>query len=381
MVSFNSLSEGEKFAFSKDFLIRFRVIQKLRPELTEEKDILSVVAKKFYDENITNLEECIKFIDSKAELSSLSTVNLEPAVKDYEESLKKKIKDNQEKLEKTKKEEEQKILEYKQKTTKRNFFDTEYKNEEARQKSNKRTKNLIIAGLIVAGLLLLPALGGGVGVVNALLAFVADLSALQVITIGLVVWLVFKKGWIKNIKEKIDEKKKARNDKNSKILKNIKEKQTECQKEQQAIADERAKLYQEITDAQKTQDKTVHQFEAEKVHIGRFERMNKFDTALKMCEVEIKSQYEKAIRQYDSEEEKKNLGKWHEHFVGALYYGAYSGKLKSRRELDELVKYSGQKFEQLSNPLNINRSFSDENARAQRDFGVNKPIEEMYESI
>jgi len=83
MVRFNSLSEGEKFAFSRDFLVKFKVIKKLRPELTEEKDILTLVAKKFYDEDMTNLEECIKFMDNKVKIESLSTINLDEPVKEF----------------------------------------------------------------------------------------------------------------------------------------------------------------------------------------------------------------------------------------------------------------------------------------------------------
>ena len=381
MVRFNSLSEGEKFAFSRDFLVKFKVIKKLRPELTEEKDILTLVAKKFYDEDMTNLEECIKFMDNKVKIESLSTINLDEPVKEYESSLKKNIKERAEKLDRESRDEDEKFLEYKRETTTRNYFDREYNAEVSRQKRNKSIKNILITTLIIAALLIMPAFGGLVGTANAILAFVADLSSLQVLTLGGLIYFGWQKGWTKNAKGKFDGWRKGRKDKRDKRLAGFKEKQELHQKAQKKIAEERAKIHAERMADLKAQEKAMHEFEAEKVHINRYERIANFDNLLKMSEIEIKDQYERALRMYDYEDEKKNLSRWYEHYVGSLYYGAYKGTLKSRSDIENLVQRAGAKFEQLANPLNVNRTFSEENVRAQNDFGANKPFEEMYQSI
>ena len=381
MVSFNSLSEGEKFAFSRDFLVKFRVIQKLRPELTEEKDILTLVAKKFYGEDPTNLEECIKFMDEKVKIDSLSSVNLDEPIRKYEESLKKSIKERAEKLEQERKDEEEKLMEYKRETSSRNYFDKEYNGELSRQRRNKTIKNILLTALIVSAILILPAFGGLVGATNALLSFVANMSSLQVLTLGGLVYFGWKKGWTKNAKGKFDGWRKGRKDKRDKRLAGYKERQELHQKEQERVAGERAKIHTERLADMKAQEKAMHDLEAEKVHISRYERINNFDKLLKTSEVEIKDKYEKALRMYGYDDEKKNLSQWYEHYIGSLYYGAYIGALKNRADVESLIERAGAKFEQLANPLNINRNFSEDNVRAQTDSVVNKPLEEMYQLI
>ena len=381
MVEFNKLSEGEKFAFSKDFLVKFRVIQKLRPELSSEKDVLMLVAKKFYAENLEQLEDCIKFIESKVKFNSLSNVNLEPAVKEYESGLKKKIEDRKLKIKKEEEDEEKKRREYEHETGLRNYFDREYKHEFSRSKRNDKLRDILKIVLIAVAVIAVLSAGGIVGLGNYILAFVSNLSSLQLITLGAVVYFGWKEGWAKSVKGKYDGWQKGRKDKRKKHMDSFKDKQDLHIKEQKRIAEERAKIHAERIADSKAQEKAVHELEAESVHIGRYSRMNNFDKALTLSEIEIKDQYERALRQYDSDDDKKNLSKWFEYYVGVLYYGAYKGILKDREDINKMVEESKHKFEQLSNPLNATPTFSQDKARAQNISGVNKSLEEMYQSI
>lgn len=381
MANFKNLSEGEKFAWSKDFLIKFRIMQKLRPELTEERDILTLVAKKFYGEKIEELEECVNFIESKTAISSLADVNLGPAVEEYENGLKEKCKETEEQFKQDQKAEEEKMLEYERQTRLRNYFDKLYKDEEIRQQRSERTKSILKLSLVAAIVLAVIGMGGIVGVANALLAFISNLSSIQAVTIGLVVVAGWNKGWLKNLKGKFTARGKANKDKREKKLEDLKKDQESHEEEQKKVMDDCVKARAGREESEKTARKAKHEFESECAHLSKYNKMNEFDRTLKMSEVEIKNQFEHALRQYDSDDEKKNLDKWREHFTASLYYGAFKGTLKNRADVDALVESSRQKFEQLSNPLNVNRTFTEGNVRAQTNLGANKPIEELFESI
>lgn len=381
MAEFNKLTEGEKFAWAKEFLIKFRVMQKLRPDLTEDRDILGLVAKKFYGGNIDELENCINFIENKVPITSLANVNLEPAINEYEENLRRLKREAEKQVAKEANAEATKKMEYDRQTDLRNYHESNFKKEETRQKRSARRNNIVKLSLIALAVMAVIGMGGFAGVGNAILGFISNLTSIQAVTIGLVVYAGWNKGWLKSIKGKFKDIAKAKKDKKEKKLTGLKAEKEKQEQEQKKAADEYAKARSAKTESQKAADKAKHEFESESLHISKYNRLNEFDRSLKMSEVEMRDHYKRAVRGTDSDEEKKNMDKWIEHYIASLYYGAYKGTLNSRADISALVENAKQKFKQISNPLNMNRKFSDENVRAQSGTGINKPIEEMYESI
>ena len=136
MVNFNSLSEGEKLAFSKDFLIRYKVVKKLKPNIASEKDILTLVSHKFYDDNLSLVHDCIKFMGSKSKFNSLEDVNLDSYAQEYKASLDAQINSVRDEFKKKKAEADLKEKEYKKVIDSRNSSDKEYNDAVKKQKRN-----------------------------------------------------------------------------------------------------------------------------------------------------------------------------------------------------------------------------------------------------
>ena len=102
---------------------------------------------------------------------------------------------------------------------------------------------------------------------------------------------------------------------------------------------------------------------------------------LKLHEVTLKGQYNVMKERLSTPEDLKKLEDWHRLYVGALYYGAYTGTIKTKEDFKSIVDQAKVKFGQLSDPLYVNTDYTDENIKLGTDERTNKPLEEMYEAI
>ena len=381
MVDFNSLSEGEKFAFSKKFLIEYRVIKNLKPSLKEEKDILLLVAEKCYDGDVRVLENCIRFMYGKTKFDNLEEVNLDDAEMEYAKSLEKQSIEQDKKLKEKFAQEGKKQAEYAAATQARNAAIVRLEDAQSKENFRKISKWLIIGGAVMAGCLLLLTYGGLVGVVNGLLAALTELSFAQVATLGIVGYWGFYKGGFLTLGGKIKGMFASRADKREKKLKEIKDQKAEQDKKQKNIADQLSAIKAEKEALQLAVDQQKSKTDAERTKLERYERYSNFDRMLRLNEVELKDYFNLTKEKMSTPEDMKKLEDWHRLYLGSLYYGAYTGAIKTRDDFKAIVEQAKAKFGQLSNPLYVNTDYTDENIKLGTDPRTNKPLEELYEAI
>ena len=352
MEKFNNLSEAEKFAFSSEFLTRFKLIKKLRPEITQEKDILAVVANEFYDNDLKSLVSSIKFIDSKCKIDSLDTVDLDEAIDAYSDSLEKEelskekliqdidaeVSELQEK-EKNKKKEVEKAV--------KNF-------------KKKRNKEILIQGLKCAGLSMLIFYGVGLiatygimGIVGAVLSWIPTLTTAQVGVLALVGYWGFSSGGFKKMWGSIKKFFETKATKREEALKNAQEKMTTTSAEQKELSDKITTKQKEKVAAENDHYNTVKKRKNEQAILKKVKQKSAFDDEITVTEGVINSQYNTASKGVDSEEIDGRMKDAKDKFIASLYQMAYKGQIKTRKDLRAIIESAKVKFGQLSNPLNV----------------------------
>lgn len=375
MVNFNGLSEGEKFAFSKDFLIRYKTIKKLKPALTSERDVLMLVAQKFYGGNIRVVNDCIRFMDSKTKITSLETIDLDDAVDEYKKKLEDNVKTKQEEINKKTKEQTEKTNDYNLAVIARNKAKNKVDEAKGAVKSHGIIKGLAITGLVLAGISLIVGIGGLAGA----LTIIGNLTFTQITTLAFLCyggyWLYGKiKPWFSGIF-------KSKADKRNKKLEDANKKYDESGKTVEKEKTELAKIITEKSQAENEYNSANAQAQSENISLEKYRKTNNFDKKLTLAEISIRDAYQMAMSRATSDADKINLEDWYSHFEGSLYANAYLGQIRTEQDIQKIVSEAKQKFREVSNPLAMNSEYNDANVKSRTDSRTNRPLEEIYQAI
>lgn len=375
MVNFNGLSEGEKFAFSKEFLIRYKTIKKLKPSLSSDKDILLLVAHKFYGGNIRAINDCIRFMDSKTKIHSLDTIDLDDAIDEYKNKLNKDLKDKKSQKEQKEAEQTQKENNYNKAVVARNNAVAGLNEAQKSIKTHSIIKGLAITGLVVCGISLLAGIGGLAGV----LAIIGNLTFTQITTL---VFLIYGGYWLYGkIKPMFSGIFKSKADKRNKKLESAENKLKESSEAVEKGKSELAKTITEKQQAESEYNKANNEMAKESISLERYRKINNFDKSLAISEIAIKDAYLSSLSRATSEEEKRQMEDWYNHFEGSLFASAYLGQIKTMQDMEKFVNEAKLKFKEITNPLAMNTEYNDTNIKSRPDPRTNKPLEEIYQSI
>lgn len=374
MVNFNSLSEAEKFVFAKEFLTKFKVIKKLKPSLTDDKDIIMLVARKFYDDDAKGLLDCVKFIDSKTDLQSLETADLDDAVDEYKQSLSAGVAKKEQELHEQEDIAKKSDKEYDACVKSRNKSKKNVDDAENKIRDHKIRKTIFWTLLIVGGFFAVGALGGVVPIINSILAWCTDLVFHQVLALVALGFGGFKAGgWlIPKLKARISAKADGRKNDLEKANAEFKEKEAAVQKSKQNKAAAESQKAQLETTLQGLKDKEASEIS----RLSNYTKMGRFDRSLEIASIALR-EYAARAGQKDS----VDVEDWHRHFEASLYAGVYMGRIRSQADIDELVGEAKEKFETLSSPLAINSEYTEKNIKSRTGARTNQTLEEIFEAI
>ena len=381
MVNFNSLSEGEKFAFSKQFLIQYQTIKKLQPTLTQEKDLIYLVVDKCYEGNLTVVEDCIRFMYSKKEFSSLDEVRLDDPINEYVANLRAKVKEKQDEADNKNKILEKKKKDYDKATAERNEIIDKFQEAQEWKKTKSIIKWIFIVLAVSAGLSLLATYGGIVGIINQIPALLMELNFTQTLTLGLIGYWGFYKGVIKEVWGKVKEKFKGRADNKKKNYNKLKEAKESKDQEREKLASEVANLEVENANAKNALDAQKAIADSEISKLDQYKRFANFEKILKSHEVLIKTYYSATKRRATTEDEANKLEDWYNHYIGAMYYGAMLGDIQTQDDFNSIVEQSKNKFNQVLDPLYVDTEYTEANIKNSMDPRTAVPLDEMFTSI
>lgn len=381
MANFNDLSEDEKFVFARRFLSQYRLVSRIRVGLNEPMDVIKSVALKYYGGDTRNIEDCIKFIQSKTDLKSLETVSLTNAFVDYQKS---KI-DQQKKLDKDIQDKEKAL----------NKCDSELAGAEGRRNeldnSLNRAKNrlsvkpiLILAGLIALGGVII-ASGGIMGVATSVFAFLSNINFNQACTLFFVGYCIKKiddknsgigkfAGWVKGLFASTEDKAKKRKEEIEKDL--AKQKDTV-----KAKKEERAKLEGELEGLVKDKQKMQSSATLYEASIEKYNQLENFEKSLTNAELGLKNCYNMMAKRISDKKDLGNLEDWYNHFKGQLYFNIYNGKIKTQADVNAIIAEAGLKFNEVINPLGIDSTYSEANIKALKNPLLNTTLEEQFATI
>lgn len=386
MVNFKSKTEGEKFTFSKDFVLRLRVIKSLKPELTEA-DAIRFVAHKFYGDDVVGVADIIDFIEDKCGTGvDLTNAPLDQKKDEYINSLTDEVKN---------KEKERKLKE-KQVQDKLQALDKE-KSERKEQekealKSYKKVRNssilyyALLVGGVLAGLALIASFGGVAGTIYAAVGAISNISFTQLLSLGLLigagkyVWNYFKgKRKEKPKKTKRFDRLKEEYSKNQEAMQKSKEKVD-------SLTKELAAAQAEVNSASKEEEAIVLKKSAEEAHLASYRTTTDFGRRVDFAATFIKADYEQTKAKLDqngaSNQDKKNLDDWYNHFIGSIYYGASKGTIKTVQDIEQIEQEARDKFALIKDPLNVvDMTYNNVNVNSGTNNKTNQTLDDMYASL
>lgn len=381
MTNFNELSESEKYVFAKRFLIQYKVIRKLKPDIVNERDVLVLIADKCYGGDTKIVEDCIRFMYSKSKFDSLEQANIDASKDEYLSSLNAQEVEAKKKAEGNKGEQEKLAKQNEEAIEQRNKERCKLSELETQEKTRKFIKTGIVLGAIIVGCILISGFGGIVGTINALLATITELSFTQVAVLALVGYWGFYEGGLKNIFGKFKDRSKVKADKREKDIAEQKSKLGERDKAQKEVAEKLSALKAQEKSAQAEYESKRNMVDAEKSKLATFDKFSNFDKQLQLNEILLKSQYNKTKERVLATEDAKRLDKWYGHYLGSMYYGAYKGSLQTKDDFNNILGQAKTKFERIGNPLYVDNDYNENSITAGADARTNVPLEDLYEAI
>lgn len=381
MTNFNDLSESEKYVFAKRFLSQYKLIRKIKPDVPEERDILVLLADKFYNGDTKVVADCIRFMYSKSKFDSLEQANIDDAEQEYLKSLSVQEAEAKKLAEGNKAEQEKLDKQNQDAIEQRNKARNKLIELERQEKTRSVVKTGIILCAIVAGCFAIASFGGIVGTINALLATLTELSFTQIAVLALLGYWGFGEGGFKNIFGKFKDKSKARADKREKKLADQKAKLEEQDKAQKGVAEKLSALKAQEKSAQEEAVSKLNMAKSERVKLATFDELCEGEKQLHLNEILLKSQYNKTKEGVLSTEDVKKLDKWYNHYLGCMYYGAYNKSLQTKRDFKNILDQAKTKFERIGNPLYVDNEFNKNSIKASADTKTNIPLEDLYEAI
>lgn len=388
MANFDSLSKGGKYTFAKDFLIRARAVQNLKPNFTDE-EVIRAVAHKYYSSDISSLVKCVGFVKEEcgdcSSLKELVEAPLDAKAKAYVASLESETKDKEKGKDAKLSARNAKEKDFYKAAAVRNGAETLLIKEQEKQR-NKNILKLVALGVgVLVGLSLLMSVGGVVGAINGIIGFATNLTFTQTFSLvftifaGNHIYEKFFKGKGKDKKKAKDEKKKAHMTKLKEDADKAKEAVENIQKEYANLTSEAKQAIIDFSDAQGKEM-------SEKAHLANYRATTDMGRQIDTTVNEIKVGYAAAkdtlIRNNAPDSDKKDLEDWYTHYVGSIYSGASKGTISSAQILAGIKQEAELRFQQIIDPLNVvNTNYTEANVHSGTNAATNQTLDEMYAAL
>lgn len=384
VINFSSKTEGEKYAFSKEFILRYRVVKNLKPGLSDA-DILIFVANKFYGNDVAGLRESIRFIESKCgSITRLEDAPLDAQAASYVNGLNNEVTTKTNAHATKQGEKNAKTAELAAEQNNRNALSLALT--AANQKVARRALRtpLLIAAAVIVGLVVISSFGGLVGTVNALTGWISNLAFTQLFTGIAAIYggtQIFKKykGKFSSPFKAGDDKAKAAAEKAQQDLDASTAKINTLTSEEAALAGEEAAALAEKNAA-------ITKRNTENLKMAGYRADTPFMGDVDFCVTEINALYTAKktdmVTRGMSSLEIQSLEKWRDHYVGALYFGVSKGTITVQADLDTIKAEADTKFIQVANPTYIgDKEYNSTTVAAGTNPKTNQMLDDMYASL